>query len=203
MRSHRKNTVLISSIFTGTKSRGQQECFLMKDSLQHNSRHPRPASPGSKRGLRLSLGRFFRHPWVARPLRCVGIVLGIFWASPLSLVGLAIALPVFVWRGHAQFIHGRNFALLVRGPLADFLLGHHPFGAMAAMALGHIVISENQGLSARVLTHELEHVRQAERWGVVFPFAYLVSSAWAALCGRDPYWHNHFEIAARKAEKHA
>lgn len=176
----------------------------MKDSLRHDSRPPpRPAPPSKKRGLRPSLRRLFRHPWVARPLSWAGIVLGILWALPLSLVGLAIALPVLVWRGHVQFIRGRSFAFLVRGPLADILLGHHPFGAMAAMALGHIVISENQGLSMRVLTHELEHVRQAERWGIAFPLAYLASSAWAALRGRDPYWHNHFEIAARKAEKHA
>ena len=175
----------------------------MKDSLQHDARYPRPAPLGSERGLRLSLRRFFRHPWVVRPLRCLGTLLGILWASPLSLVGLAIALPVLAWHGHAHLIHSRSFALLVRGPLADVLLGHHPFGAMTAMALGHIVISENQGLSARVLMHELAHVRQAACWGAVFPLAYLVSSAWAVLRGRDPYWHNHFEIAARKAEKRA
>jgi hypothetical protein len=70
------------------------------------------------------------------------------------------------------------------------------------MALGHIIISENQGLSSRILIHELAHVRQAMRWGLLFPFAYLASSAWAAIRGRDAYWHNKFEIDAREAEKH-
>jgi hypothetical protein len=32
---------------------------------------------------------------------------------------------------------------------------------------------------------------------------YLAASAWALLRGQDAYWHNAFEIAARKAERHA
>jgi hypothetical protein len=131
----------------------------------------------------------------------VGNLLGIIWAAPLTLAGVLLALPIVVWHGHAQIIRGHTPALLVRGPFADFLLTHHPFGAMNAMAIGHVVICEAQGLSARVLVHELVHVRQAAHWGIVFPFAYLLSSAWAALRGRDAYWHNRFEIAARKAEK--
>ena len=49
---------------------------------------------------------------------------------------------------------------------------------------------------------KLAHVRQAMRWGIFFPFVYLASSAWAALRGRDAYWHNKFEIDAREEEKH-
>lgn len=128
-------------------------------------------------------------------------LLGILWALPITLFGLLLAVPILLWRGRVQWIRGQTVALLVRGPVADFLLSHHPFGAMTAMAIGHVVISEAQGLSARVLVHELEHVRQASRWGIVFPVAYLLSSAWAAVCGKDAYWHNAFEIAARKAEK--
>jgi hypothetical protein len=130
-----------------------------------------------------------------------GSLLGVVWAAPLTALGLLLAVPIVLWRGHAQVVSGHTLALLVRGPCADFLLGHHPFGAMNAMAIGHVVIAEAQGLSARVLVHELTHVRQAARWGIAFPFAYLASSAWAAIRGRDAYWHNRFEIAARKAEK--
>jgi hypothetical protein len=137
-----------------------------------------------------------------RPVLWAGTVLGIVWALPLTLVGFLLALPVLVLHGHIQLIRGRTVALLVRGPFADRMLGCHPFGAMSAMALGHVVIAENQGISSRVLVHELAHVRQAARWGIIFPFAYLVSSAWAAMRGRDAYWHNKFEIAAREAEKH-
>jgi hypothetical protein len=124
------------------------------------------------------------------------------WALPLTLCGLLLALPVMCWRGKMEWVGIGTRALMVRGPLADWMLGHHPFGAMTAMALGHVVIAEQQGLTPRILVHELAHVRQAMRWGPVFPLAYLASSAWAALCGYDAYWHNHFEMAAREAEKH-
>lgn len=129
-------------------------------------------------------------------------LLGIVWALPLTLVGMLLALPVLALRGHIQLVRGSTVALMVRGPFADCMLGRHPFGAMSAMALGHVIITEHQGISSRVLVHELTHVRQAARWGIVFPFAYLASSAWAAIRGRDAYWHNRFEIAAREAEKH-
>jgi len=128
-------------------------------------------------------------------------LLGIVWAFPLTLVGLLLALPIRLWHGKAEMIRGDTSALLVREELADLILSHHPFGAMSAMAVGHVVIAEQQGLSPRILAHELAHVRQAARWGIVFPIAYLASSAWAALWARDAYWHNRFEIAAREAEK--
>jgi hypothetical protein len=152
--------------------------------------------------MRIRIRHARRHKYLQRPLFWTGTLLGMLWALPLSAAGLLLALPVLAWRGRAQLVRGHTLALLVRGPLADYLLGHHPFGALSAMALGHVVIAEHQGLSARVLTHELAHVRQAARWGILFPFAYLASSAWAAIRGRDAYWHNRFEIAARKAEKH-
>lgn len=154
-----------------------------------------------RRELRLRLQLFFHHPFVQRPLFWIGSLLGIVWASPLTAAGLLVGVPVVLFRGHMQLVRGHTLALLVRGPVADFLLRRHPFGAMNAMAIGHVVIAEKDGLSSRVLIHELAHVRQAARWGIFFPFAYLASSAWAALRGRDAYWHNRFEIAARKAEK--
>jgi hypothetical protein len=123
------------------------------------------------------------------------------WASPITLFGLLIGAPVLLANGHCRVIRGVTPALLVRGPLADTLLARHPYGAMVAMALGHVVIADSRGLTPRVLRHELAHVRQAACWGFLFPFAYLASSAWAVLRGRNAYWHNRFEVAAREAEK--
>ncbi|HYD96696.1 MAG TPA: hypothetical protein VEC01_15305 [Noviherbaspirillum sp.] len=142
-----------------------------------------------------------RQPRVARAMFWPRTLLGVVWAAPVTAFGLLLALPVVLFRGNVQMVRGSAFALLARGPVADAMLSHHPFGAMNAMAIGHVVIAMHGGLSARVLVHELAHVRQAERWGILFPFAYLASSAWAALRGKDAYWHNRFEIAARKAEK--
>ncbi len=129
-------------------------------------------------------------------------MLGIIWALPLTALGLLFVLPVLLCRGRVQLVGGPTFAIVAHGRCADVMLNHHPFGAMSAMALGHVIIAAHDGLSLRVLSHELVHVEQAARWGIVFPIAYLASSAWAAIRGRDAYWHNRFEIAARKAEKH-
>ncbi len=132
----------------------------------------------------------------------LGTVLGILWALPLTLAGvMLLALPTLLLRGRIDLVMHPTPALLVRGPLADRLLERHPFGAMCAMAIGHLVIAQRQGLTARILTHELAHVRQAACWGFVFPVVYLAASAWAALRGADAYWDNRFEIAARRAEQ--
>ena len=139
-----------------------------------------------------------------RLLRALLLLLGILWALPLTLVGMLMALPIMLGRGEVRLVRSLHTpALLFSGPAADYLLEHHPFGAMCAMAIGHVVIAERSSLTARILTHELAHVRQAACWGILFPFMYLAASAWALLRGQDAYWHNAFEIAARKAERHA
>jgi hypothetical protein len=129
-------------------------------------------------------------------------LLGIVWALPLTLLGaVLVMLPTLLIRGRIDLVMRPTPALLVRGPLADYLLEHHPFGSMCAMAIGHIVIAQRQGLTARILTHELAHVRQAAHWGFVFPLIYIGASIWAFVRGEDAYWSNHFEIAARRAEQ--
>jgi len=139
-----------------------------------------------------------------RLLRHLVLLAGIVWALPLTVAGLLLALPVVLCRGQVHLVRSaRAPALLFSGPLADRLLERHPFGAMCAMAIGHVVIAERSSLTRRILTHELAHVRQAACWGVLFPVVYLAASAWALLRGEDAYWNNVFEIAARKAERHA
>ncbi|WP_019139548.1 hypothetical protein [Noviherbaspirillum massiliense] len=151
--------------------------------------------------MRTRQRKLLNNNYIRFPLFWIGTILGIVWASPLTVLGLLMALPVVLIRGQMQLVRHPTIAILVRGPFADQLLSRHPFGAMTAMALGHVVIAEQQGLSSRVLIHELAHVRQAARWGIIFPFAYIASSAWAGIRGRDAYWHNKFEIDAREAEK--
>lgn len=137
----------------------------------------------------------------SRLLRTTGTQFGVVWALPLTLFGVILSLPIWILRGRLDKVPGSVPALLVRGPLADRLLARHPFGPMTAMAIGHIIIARQQP-TASTLAHELEHVRQAARWGLTFPLIYLIASASALLHGRQAYWHNRFEIAARKAEKH-
>lgn len=135
-------------------------------------------------------------------LRTIGTLFGVVWALPLTLFGVILSLPIWILRGRIDIVTGSVPALLVRGPLADRLLARHPFGPMTAMAIGHIIIARQPPPTAGTLAHELEHVRQAARWGLAFPLIYLIASASALLHGRQAYWHNRFEIAARKAEKH-
>jgi hypothetical protein len=143
-----------------------------------------------------------RNTLLRRAFHWTAALLGIVWAAPLSVIGLLFGIPIVLLRGRIFLIHDTTPAVLIRGPFADFLLERHPFGAMCAMAIGHVVIAEEQGLTKQILTHELAHVRQAACWGILFPFAYLAASAWAILRGQDAYWHNTFEIAARNAERH-
>ena len=68
-----------------------------------------------------------------------------------------------------------------------------------AVTFGHVVIAADRATLARCRAHERIHVRQYERWGVLFFALYLGSSLQQLLCGRSPYWHNHFELEAYRA----
>lgn len=156
--------------------------------------------------MRTLLGKILhgivRNAFLRRLARYTLIAIGMIWAFPLTLFGLLVALPTWFRHGNLHLIQAPTPAILASGPLADYLLQRHPFGPMCAMAIGHVVIAEKRSLTPQILTHELAHVRQAAQWGIIFPFAYLAASAWAAMRGQDAYWHNVFEVAARKAERH-
>jgi hypothetical protein len=118
----------------------------------------------------------------------------LLWAAPCSAVGLLAAGVVLLLGGRVQRVGGILEAAwrpTPQGRVARRL----PF---RAITLGHVVVA----VSARDLdgcrAHELVHVRQYERWGVLFFPAYGLSSLWQTLCGRRPYWDNAFEVQARR-----
>lgn len=115
------------------------------------------------------------------------------WAAPCSLVGLLLALPGLLLGGSAKVIDG-----VVEISLAGFLrragLARLPF---RAITFGHVVIGASRSSLGRYRAHERIHVRQYERWGPGFFLAYPLSSLLQLLRGRNPYWHNHFEVQAR------
>lgn len=120
------------------------------------------------------------------------------WAAPCSLVGLALALPLVLAGAQARRVAGVlevGFRphLMQQGSLANRL----PF---AAITLGHVVLGISQHELKRLRVHEHAHVRQYERWGVLFFVAYPLSSLVQWLRGRSPYWHNGFEVQARAQE---
>lgn len=111
------------------------------------------------------------------------------WASPCSLVGLLLAAPILLLGGKAH---------LHAGVLEVALPGQkHPPLDLGAITLGHVVLGGSEHTLCQLRAHEQEHVRQYERWGVVFFLAYPASSLIHLIRGKHPYWLNHFEIQAR------
>ncbi len=109
------------------------------------------------------------------------------WAAPASTVGLILS-PFFARRRVTRGV------LLCEGASWPRRLGWR----FRAIAFGHVVLSVDE-LGAATLDHELVHVRQYERWGIGLWPAYLASSLWARLRGRNAYWDNHFEKQARRS----
>lgn len=140
---------------------------------------------------------------VSPALASVGQAIGIVWALPLTLLCSPLLLLALSKRAQLRLIRTPTPALLLSSRGSDWLLEKHPFGPMAGMALGHVVIIQRHHFNQRLLTHELAHVRQAAWWGPLFPLAYGAASLWAWLRGQDMYWNNVFEEAARRAEKQA
>ena len=118
----------------------------------------------------------------------------VLWASPYSLLGLCIGTICLllgsrgrVRDGAIEFYDGAVAALVRRLP---------PGKNTAGFTLGHVILGQTaEGLEC-VGAHERVHVRQFERWGPLMGPAYLGSSAWLWLTGRDAYRQNPFEIEA-------
>jgi hypothetical protein len=117
------------------------------------------------------------------------------WCWPLTAVGhgLRFFTP-------SCTVRQRNGVTLVYGASTARLLD---VAGYAAMAVGEVVFTRNQADMRAHLAHELEHVRQARKWGLLFPLLYLASSLGCVLRGRNAYRCNVFEQAARRAENRA
>lgn len=69
-------------------------------------------------------------------------------------------------------------------------------GGVMAMTLGHTILGQSSTGLEFVRDHEQVHVRQYERWGPAFLPAYLISSFYLWMRGRDMYRQNPFEVEA-------
>ena len=116
----------------------------------------------------------------------LGRVARLAWAAPASLLGLLLA-PPFERR---RFTRG---VLVCEGSSWPRRLGWK----YSAITFGHVVLSVGD-LDDRTLEHELVHVRQYERWGILLWPAYGLAALWAKLRGGNAYWDNHFERQARR-----
>lgn len=129
-----------------------------------------------------------------RPAIWIVQCLLILWASPNSLLGIAIGLLSTLLGGRMRLKQG---ALECYDGLTRQLVRRLPTGpATAGITLGHVILGQTaEGLDA-VANHERVHVRQYERWGPLFIPAYFFLSARAWYRGQDPYRDNPFEVEA-------
>ncbi len=116
------------------------------------------------------------------------------WASPATLVGLLLALLARFLRADIAVVDGVVEVIGTRRPFT-----RSPRWPFVAITLGHVIVARNAQMLDGCRAHERAHVRQYERWGVLFFPLYLGSSAFEFLRGRRPYWDNHFERQAREA----
>ena len=117
------------------------------------------------------------------------------WTCPNTLVGLAWALLARLtgggWSVHTGVVEaygGWVAPILQRSPFMK--------GGALAITIGHVVLSQTAAGLDVTREHERVHVRQYERWGPAFVFAYVLAGVWQWARGNDPYRDNPFEIEA-------
>jgi hypothetical protein len=122
------------------------------------------------------------------------------WALPYTLVGLVVA----------AFARSRGGTVTVRdgvveaygGPLRQ-LPRIRLAGGVGAITLGHVVLATHAKQMGWSRVHERAHVRQYERWGLLFVPVYLVEAIRVLLRGGNAYADNKYEKEAREAERQA
>ena len=126
--------------------------------------------------------------------------LGILWALPMTLVGIAIAVAGVLTGGRVGFAEGaiEGYGGVIRRALAWVPVGR---GGAGALTLGHVVLGTNATQLEASRSHERVHVKQYERWGLLFPLVYAASSLSALLHGQNPYRGNRFEKEANRLAK--
>jgi hypothetical protein len=116
------------------------------------------------------------------------------WALPTTLVGLLAAILWLSFGARLRVAHG---VLEVHGGKLALWFMRRGF---AAIALGHVIMGFSASRLEQLRPHEHVHVRQAERWGILFIPAYVLAGLWQKLQGRHMYYDNPFEREAFAAD---
>ena len=131
----------------------------------------------------------------------VAAALRVLWASPCSMVGIALAIPVLASGGTARRVGPALEIVAHRDDVPDHsLLRRLPF---AAFTLGHVIVALSGRQLAALRAHEHVHVRQYEALGPLFFPAYAAASLVALVRGRGPYAGNAFEVHACRQSGYA
>lgn len=135
-----------------------------------------------------------RWPTHARRARALA---AIAWASPCSLLGLALGALMWLGGGQVRRV-GRTLEFALSESLPATTRPRWPW-PWSAMTLGHVILGRTALELDQLRAHEGVHVRQYERWGPAFLVAYPLASLFAWLAGRCPYRGNWFEQQAYAA----
>jgi hypothetical protein len=122
------------------------------------------------------------------------------WASPMTMVGLALVGVGLATGGRASVVSGvvEAHGGAIRRGLRRLPVGS---GGASALTLGHVVLGSDSAALQRSRPHERVHVAQYEKWGPLFPFAYAASSLSALFGGDSAYSGNRFEKEADRLSK--
>ena len=136
------------------------------------------------------IGNDSMHRAIAR----AGAALRVLWASPCSMVGIALAIPVLALGGTARRV-GPAIEVVVH---EDALPSRSPLRRLpfAAITFGHVIVAQSGRQLALLRAHEHVHVRQYELLGPLFFAAYALASLVALARGRSAYAGNAFEVQA-------
>jgi hypothetical protein len=110
------------------------------------------------------------------------------------MAGLMLALPALLC---GATTHVNAGALEVAGGWLGRAAARLPRALrFSAITFGHVILAVDHQSLAPLRAHEQVHVRQYERWGLLFIPLYLASGLVQFAAGRDPYLHNCFEREA-------
>lgn len=121
-------------------------------------------------------------------------ILAVLWASPYTLLGLLLGFTGLCTGGRAR---RRGRVIEFYGGAVKWLVERLPSGPFTlAMTLGHTILGQTSTGLDVARDHEMVHVRQFERWGLLMGPAYLGCSAALWLAGKRAYRDNPFERQA-------
>lgn len=135
-------------------------------------------------------------------LRKFLFVLGVIWASPITLLAFLIYVCPFWalrWYRYVGF-HEMAFVWKLDEESPEWL--HRAWDGWAAHTFGNIIVAVESPHISRftelILTHELQHVKQYMKLGVfMLPMYCFFSIVIKLACGNsDPYLDNPFELDA-------
>ena len=121
-------------------------------------------------------------------------IVAYIWAAPNTAAGLLVGLFALTLGARVSIMSG---AIEFNGGLIGKAISQSlPSCRYSAITLGHVILGVDMDSLNMFREHEHVHVRQYEQWGIFFLPAYLLSSLWQLLHGRNAYMANHFEKQA-------